>query len=65
MKNIAILGSTGSIGTQSLDIIADYPDEFKVKALVVSRILSLSENRQKSINLSTLLYSQMKPMKHS
>lgn len=33
MKNIAILGSTGSIGTQSLDIIADYPDKFKVKAL--------------------------------
>lgn len=33
MKNIAILGSTGSIGTQCLDIISDYPDKFKVKAL--------------------------------
>jgi len=33
MKNIAILGSTGSIGTQCLDIISDYPDKFKVSAL--------------------------------
>lgn len=40
MKNIAILGSTGSIGTQCLDIIEDYPDKFKVKALVVSQTLN-------------------------
>ncbi len=26
-KNIAILGSTGSIGTQTLDVIAEYPDK--------------------------------------
>ncbi len=30
MKNIAILGSTGSIGTQALDIIRMYPDRFNV-----------------------------------
>ncbi len=34
LKNIAILGSTGSIGTQTLDIIARYPDRFKVRVLV-------------------------------
>jgi 1-deoxy-D-xylulose-5-phosphate reductoisomerase len=33
MKNIAILGCTGSIGTQTLDIIRNYPDKFKVKAI--------------------------------
>lgn len=27
-KNIAILGSTGSIGRQTLDIISEYPDKF-------------------------------------
>lgn len=32
-KNIAILGSTGSIGTQSLDVIANFPKEFKVTYL--------------------------------
>ncbi len=30
MKNIAILGSTGSIGTQALEIVRMYPDRFKV-----------------------------------
>jgi len=33
MKNISILGSTGSIGTQALDIISRFPDKFKVVGL--------------------------------
>lgn len=33
MKNIAILGSTGSIGTQTLDVIKKYKKHFKVVAL--------------------------------
>lgn len=33
MKKIAILGSTGSIGTQALDIIEQNPDKFQVVAL--------------------------------
>jgi 1-deoxy-D-xylulose-5-phosphate reductoisomerase len=33
MKKVAILGSTGSIGTQALDVIARFPDRFKVVAL--------------------------------
>lgn len=32
-KNIAILGSTGSIGTQTLDIIRDFPQRFKATVL--------------------------------
>lgn len=32
-KNIAILGSTGSIGTQALQVIAANPDRFRVAAL--------------------------------
>lgn len=32
-KNIAVLGSTGSIGTQTLDIIAEYPDRFRASVL--------------------------------
>ena len=30
MKNIAILGSTGSIGTQTLDVVRQHPDRFSV-----------------------------------
>lgn len=33
MKRIAILGSTGSIGTQTLDIVAHAPEKFQVEAL--------------------------------
>ncbi len=33
-KNIAILGSTGSIGTQALEIIRDYPENFQAEILV-------------------------------
>lgn len=32
-KKIAILGSTGSIGRQTLDVIAEYPGQFEVETL--------------------------------
>ncbi len=32
-KSIAILGSTGSIGTQALDVIAAHPEDFEVEVL--------------------------------
>ena len=37
MKRIAILGSTGSIGTNTLDVIARHPDRFSVTALAAGR----------------------------
>lgn len=40
MKSVVILGSTGSIGTQTLDVIAAYPEKFEVKALVCSKNIS-------------------------
>ena len=36
MKTISILGSTGSIGTQALDIVARHPEEFRVVALTAN-----------------------------
>lgn len=36
-KNIAILGSTGSIGTQTLDIIAEHPERFRATLLTANR----------------------------
>lgn len=36
-KEIVVLGSTGSIGTQTLDIIRDYPDRFKTAGLTAHR----------------------------
>lgn len=40
-KKIAILGSTGSIGTQTLDIISDYPDRFEATVLVAGSNVDL------------------------
>ena len=37
MKKIAILGSTGSIGTQSLDVIKRFPDKFKVVSMTCGK----------------------------
>lgn len=34
MKNLTILGSTGSIGTSTLDVVRHHPTEFRVFALV-------------------------------
>ncbi|MCH5240542.1 MAG: 1-deoxy-D-xylulose-5-phosphate reductoisomerase [Muribaculaceae bacterium] len=36
MKRIAILGSTGSIGTQTLDIITTYPEKFEAVLLTAN-----------------------------
>ena len=38
---VAIMGSTGSIGTQTLEIIQEHPDEFEVVALGAAKSLEL------------------------
>ncbi|MDR1021832.1 MAG: 1-deoxy-D-xylulose-5-phosphate reductoisomerase [Prevotellaceae bacterium] len=40
-KRIAILGSTGSIGTQALDVIAQHPDRYEVETLTAHRNVPL------------------------
>jgi 1-deoxy-D-xylulose-5-phosphate reductoisomerase len=40
-ERIALLGSTGSIGTQALDIISRYPDRFQVEVLVAGNNVDL------------------------
>ena len=41
MKRISILGSTGSIGTQTLEIVAQYPDAFQVVGIAAGSNLAL------------------------
>ena len=45
MKKITILGSTGSIGTQTLDVIRQNPDRFKVAALTCGSNSELLEEQ--------------------
>jgi len=40
-KRIAILGSTGSIGTQTLEVIAQHPDHFEVEVLTANNNIDL------------------------
>lgn len=49
-KKIALLGSTGSIGTQALDVISRFPDEFKVEVLTAgSNIKLLAQQARKYV----------------
>ncbi len=41
LKAISVLGSTGSIGTQTLEIVEEFPQQFKVVALTAGRNLEL------------------------
>ena len=42
MKQIAILGSTGSIGTSTLSIVESYPERYRVASLVAGRNVELA-----------------------
>ena len=50
MKYVSILGSTGSIGTQTLDVIKQHPDQFKAVALVAHRNIDLLEQQINEFN---------------
>ena len=45
MKKIAVLGSTGSIGTQTLEIVRDYSDDLKIVALAANSQVELMEKQ--------------------
>ena len=45
MKTLSILGSTGSIGTQTLDVVSNYPDQFRVAALTAGSNIALLEEQ--------------------
>ena len=43
MKTLSLLGSTGSIGTQTLEVVRGLPGEFKIAALSAGKNVSLLE----------------------
>ncbi len=49
-KNISILGSTGSIGTQTLQIAQEYSDKINVVALSANSNISLLEEQSRKFN---------------
>ena len=51
MRKLAILGSTGSIGTQTLEIVRDYP-ELEIKALAAGSNIDLLEKQAREFHPS-------------
>jgi 1-deoxy-D-xylulose-5-phosphate reductoisomerase len=45
LKNIAILGSTGSIGRSTLEVISNFPDRFRVTYLTAYRNITLLQEQ--------------------
>lgn len=50
MKNIAILGSTGSIGLNALEVIRHFPEKFRVVALSTNSSIDLLEKQIKEFH---------------
>jgi 1-deoxy-D-xylulose-5-phosphate reductoisomerase len=55
LKKIAILGSTGSIGTQALDIIASHPDQYKAEVLCAHSNIDLLLQQTHQFKPSTVV----------
>lgn len=51
MKKIVILGSTGSIGVQTLDIVRENPDKFQVVALTANSSWELLSRQAREFNV--------------
>jgi 1-deoxy-D-xylulose-5-phosphate reductoisomerase len=54
-KRVAILGSTGSIGTQALDVIRENPDHFEVEVLTAYNNVDLLSKQAKEFQPNTVV----------
>ena len=52
-KKVAVLGSTGSIGTQTLDVLSNFKDLFEVTYIAGGKNTELIEKQRKEWNLTT------------
>jgi len=50
VKSITLLGSTGSIGTQTLDIVAGHPDKFQIVGLAAGRNVAMLASQIRQFN---------------
>lgn len=54
-RHIAILGSTGSIGTQALEVISNHPDKFEVEVLTAQNNVNLLIEQGIKFNPNTVV----------
>lgn len=64
MKKISILGSTGSIGTQTLDVVRMHPEEFKVEGLSAGTNVELLIEQAKTYRPRKVSVSRKEDVDH-
>lgn len=60
MKSLIILGSTGSIGTQTLQIVERFPDKYKVLGLSANNSWELLAKQAKKFDVKTVVIGNEK-----
>ena len=68
IRNIAILGSTGSIGRSALEVIGNFPDRFRVAYLTANRNVDLLKEQIKHFRPNGVVLldeSQVSVLRHS
>lgn len=61
VTRIALLGSTGSIGQQTLDVVAQHPDEFEIVALAAGRNLDALREQVREHHPKLVVCSSAEP----
>ena len=61
MKKILILGSTGSIGVNALNVIRQYPEKFKIEAFTVNSRIDLLEPQINEFRPRVVVVKEEKP----
>lgn len=60
MRELIILGSTGSIGTQALDVVRSNPQDYRVTALAAGRNIDLLEKQAREFKPLTVAVEDIK-----
>lgn len=63
MKNILILGSTGSIGINALNVVRNFPEKFNISALSVNTRIDLLEPQIEEFNPAVVIVKDSKAAK--
>ena len=63
MKNIALLGSTGSIGTQTLDVVRASPEKFNIEVLAAGSSIDHIRKQITEFSPSTVIMSDVSAAK--
>ena len=59
-KKIIILGSTGSIGKSTINIVKKFPNNFNIVAMSTNKNINLILNQSRLLNVKNLIIYDLK-----